>query len=307
MNKRVYILFFFLFLVSPGCIRDDNSDCYEGGYLWFESINPKYSYEAMAKQVNLYLYDDQRLFAEELVYTEDDLKSSAWRVYIPTGYKGDFTIVALVNLSDYYVVSDRERLVTWKAGLRSGDNDVSYKLPDIYMAMKKVSLDNLSGAEDENVLFLAKNTNHIYLLIESVGGRLQGDIEPYIRGSNSLFNYENRLFGDRMVVYYPHMTEKRGNGTLYFLSTMLLRVAGDVSLYLRETLSDGTASDRFLFNIPEKLAQVKDHNGVKLYDTDQKLALEDEFYFTLVLDEQLQVMTLKVNDWYVIRDYIQIK
>jgi len=310
MNKYASICLLFLFLTMQSCIKDDLSHCglKEQSFIWFKSINPKYNYAEIAQQVNLYLYDEQLQFAGELVYTQEELKQSQAKIYIPAEKKGAYTIIALVNLSDKYEIFDTERLVTWKGSLHRGTGyeDISYKLPDIYHSMKKISF-HADQKQQEDTLYLVKNTNHIRLIVEcSSQGKLDS-IQPYIYGSNTMFSYENRLLGDRMVTYHPHTTTKQPGISEYSLTTMLLRTGGDASLYFKALNPDGSYTDRKLFNITERLANVKNNNDGKVYDTDQKLAYEDEFEFKVVLDNSSQIMHLIINDWYVIKDYVEIK
>jgi len=307
MNKSIYILLLLLWPVMQSCIYDDLSDCFRERYIWFKSINTKYIYEDIAQQVNLYIYDEQQQFINELICTHDDLIRTGGKVYIPAQYEGKYWIVALVNLSDNYIVYDTEEFAHWKASLQTANgNEVSSKLPDLYHSMKAISFgqDNpLPG----DTMYLSKNINHIYLTIECSASDVLENIQPYIYGSNSLFNYENRLLGDRMITYHPHNTQKYTNRMQYSITTMLLRIMGDISLYFKEQESDGSISDRKIFNITEELAKVKDSNGRKLYDSDIKLSLEDEFKFVIVLDKSSQIIDLKINDWYVVKDYVEIK
>lgn len=307
MVKRIYIVLFLLSLITQSCIKDDLSDCPQRRYIWFESINPKYKYGIIAKQVNLYLYDEQQRFVSELIYSTDELNQSNGKVYIPDQIKGTYMVVALVNLSDSYQVYDTERLEMWKLLLQDiNDNKVFVRPPDIYHAVKNISFGSDINHKADT-LYLEKNTNHIYLTITSNEPSVLEKIRPYIRASNSMSNYENLLLGERVIDYYPHDIEKYTNQAQYSLTTMLLRMGGDASMYLEEQKPDGSVTDRKLFNITQELIKIRNNNGEKLYDTNLKLALEDEFKFIIVLDEASKIIDLKINDWYVIKNYIVIK
>lgn len=309
MNKSTYILILVLLLlqVMQACIQDDLSNCNKERFIWFKSINTKYDYAKIVQQVNLYIYNEELQLAGELAYSKEDLMQTDSKVSIPVQYTGKYMFVALVNQSDPYLVYDTQELTTWKTSLQTyKGNEISFKLPDLYHSRKEI----VSGPENPlpgDTMYLTKNINHIYLTVECSTSSVLESLEPYIYGSNSLFNYENRLLGDRMITYHPHDTKVMTNQRKYSLTTMLLRIGGDLSLYFKEQNPDGSVANRKLFNITEELAKVKDSNGNRLYFSDARLAFEDEYNFTIVLDASSQIIDLKINDWYVVKDYVEIK
>lgn len=309
MNKSTYILILVLLLLSvmQGCIKDDLGNCYKERFIWFKSINTKYDYAKIVQQVNLYIYDEKEQLTGELIYTQKDLIQTGSKVYIPVQYTEKYRVVALVNLLDHYVVYDTDELMTWRTSLETGKgNEISFKLPDLYHSRKNITF----GPENPlpgDTMYLTKNINHIYLTVECSTPGVLESIQPYMYGSNSLFNCENRLLGDRMITYHPHDAKVMTNQRKYSLTTMLLRIGGDLSLYFKEQNPDGSVANRKLFNITEELAKVRDSNGNRLYFSDARLAFEDEYNFTIVLDASSQIIDLKINDWYVVKDYVEIK
>ncbi|MCC8143459.1 MAG: FimB/Mfa2 family fimbrial subunit [Tannerellaceae bacterium] len=105
----------------------------------------------------------------------------------------------------------------------------------------------------------------------------------------------------------PH-TDNRPKESIYefLIDTLRLWFGDDLTLVVKldEEGQDTIEVDRI--GIVAFLAEVTDLNGNYLYDSDDKLDLEDEYYIEIVLDAELKISQIIVNGWFEIGQDIDL-
>lgn len=292
-------------LLMTGCYKQEYLDCPEGRYIYFRSVLEKYSYEEIAHNLDLYLYDAQGGLVDTYVFSREQLLTYGHRVPLPFQPEGEYLLVAAVNYSDeYYEMSDHGSLESFTTSLKCSENqEVLTKPCDIYHAYKGIKFDRHSvNKKETEVLDLYKNTNNFNVTVRFKGGRVPANrvITARMEGSNGAYDHRNNNTSFCRRVYYPH-TEDLEN-KIYGFTTMHLHTASDMILrvdaYDKGTRSEGELRESIVLNISDYLSRVKDATGsVFLYDTDEKLDREDYFEINIWLDGQFRISGIVINNW----------
>lgn len=315
INKHISLLssLLMLLILSGSCINDDLSDCPSGRYLHFETINTKYTFQDIVETVDLYIYDGNEL-ADTKTYTRQDIQSMGYKVYLDERPSGtQFHYVAIVNQTeDYYQTIDSENLETMFTELASSRGD---SLPDLFHGAKDILFEyRLHGTTD--TIYLKKNTNKINLYVGFEGYELpeESTLNSYIQGKNGQYDSENKPVEKTRYTYQPYRWTM-GTGEYDYdshFTTMRLWIGSDTDITLEKhdspvsPLRSEQVQQLYKLNIVEELAKVVAGNGEYLYNTDEKLELEDEFDIILLLDGNFVVLELIINDWVVINNNVPL-
>lgn len=298
-KKYILILLSFLFTIT-GCIDEDYSDCEKGIYINFKTLNPKYEYTEIVENVEIHLYDVQNNLVNNYTYSRNQLEGSEYKAYIPEQKAGNYSTVAVVNMSDSYKISNKEYENSFLLEVLTDPKDsIQKKLPDIYHSIKEISFGRLNPQDE--LMELSKNTNHIDVTvifeddILSPGKKLNA----YIKGSNGIYNANNKSVGKTPITYCAHFNEKKEDDSyLFSFTTLRLWIGDDLKLSIVE---EGEETSRILneLMITEEIAKLTNSSGEKIYDTDEKLEFEDEFKIKIMIDNT-GMIGLKINDWYAV-------
>lgn len=301
MKKRTFsLLFVVALLLFRGCFNDDLSDCPVRLQVYFESVMTKYRYEEVAKQLDLYLYDGMNMLAGHFTYTREELEAVNHRPEIPLGGCDHYTLLALLNAGDTYVVTAPEQLSDFSVSLPalSGDT-VKSKQPDLFFGRKEIRTTEIKESNRciYEVLPLYKNTNHLFVNVtfEAATSSQKEDPDAFVEGNNGAFDQQNRCHPSSRRVYLPHDTFKGVESVdiQFRFTTMQLYIGSDLLLLLKE-------KDKECFRL-----QIMDYLS-KIYETDEELDQEDMFYFNLVLKDDFTIVELMINGWYVIRSGVEV-
>lgn len=314
MKKEYVFILLFSFLIFGNCINEDNSDCPYGKYVLFKIINPKYQYKEVVDKVDLYLYNEEEILVGEYSYSKAQLEGSELKAMIPYDRAGNYSIVALINQSERYLTFNKGELKELRTELLTDEGDsVKFKLADIYHSYKEVSFKG-NTAMTNDTMYLSKNTNHINLEIEIHDYDLpdNASLVTHICGNNGTYNFSNKSVGNRKITYLPHSSDfgdirNEIMNFRYLFTIMRLWIGDDLKICL-EQHEPGTLPETLAeVMLTEEIAKLENElTGEKLYDTDEKLELEDEFDIRIVFDNTFTIIELKINDWFVIKPEIEL-
>lgn len=314
MNKKEYILILFSSLLLFGsCIEEDLDDCLRGKYICFKTNNPKYKYEEVVDKVNLYLYDEGENLVSEYSYSRQQLIDSDYKAYLPQHLNGNYLLVALVNHEDCYSTTEVSQLSKLKTKLNAENDSVRSKQADLYHAYREVSFGDTYHITSDTVS-LSKNTNHINLEVELRDYPMPANATlcTHICGCNGIYNYNNKSLGGAKLTYIPHTLVSEnisGNKiTLNNISTIMrLWIGDDLSICLEQHEPGKSPVNLTNLMLTKEIASIaNDLTNEKLYDTNEKLELEDEFRIRVVLDGELSVVELRINNWYLIKEDVDL-
>ncbi|MDH6306321.1 hypothetical protein M2463_002989 [Parabacteroides sp. PH5-13] len=307
------ILILLLFLGS--CINDDLSECPSGRYLHFETLNGKYSFRDVVETVDLYIYKGNSL-VETKRYSRGEIQATGYKIYLNDRPNGtELRYVALVNQAeDCYHTTGSETLEGMLTGLVSSETD---SLADLYHGTKDILFEHRSAGVADTI-YLKKNTNKINLYVGFDGYELpQGStLHSYIQGRNGQYDSENKPVENSRYTYHPYRWALGGEESRYdydaHFTTLRLWIGADTDLSIEKQntavspLRATEAQLLYRLNIVEELAKVVSSGGTYLYDTNEKLELEDEFDIILLLDGNFVVLELIINDWVVISNRVPL-
>jgi len=304
MKTKSLLLLPMLLILLTGCYKDDNSDCPEGRYIYFNSVMNKYDYEDVAECVHLYLYDNQGKLADTYSFSTQQLEASGYKVQLPFYTPGDYTLVAQVNYSDeHYAVTGHDDLSSFRSSIQCGPSDLQN---DIWHGYRTIRFDRYSIARQEcDTVDVYKNTNNFEVYVRFKDGSIpqRKNITAYMEGSNGMVGYNNNCIAGSLRTYRPYTTMESNHQ--YSFRTMNLNTDSDLALYL-EAADMTRASQSVSLPIASYLAQIKDAGGNYLYKTQAQLDQEDRFEIIVTLDDNgpggnLQIIGLIINGWALIK------
>jgi hypothetical protein len=290
---------------------EDDSNCPKGKFLHFKTVNPKYRFEEVVESVDLYVYRQDGSLTGKYHYSKESLEASGFEAYLPQQPVGDYTVVALVNRNEAnYNVSQDSNMKGMSTNIITVPNDtVNVRPADLYHACKPISF--VTSSQQKDTMFLVKNTNNVTVTLEFAGwGK---DAPPpsdvkygvFLTGSNGTYNYENRPSGNTRITYMPYKQEESSVVCEYRMTTMRLWRNSDLMVYVVEKRPGKPPVKRIGLVLTDELAKIIDSNGIKRYDTDEKLALEDEFYLKFMFDGPLLV-GFELNGWFLIKPDVSL-
>lgn len=305
MKTKSLLLLPMLLILLTGCYKDDNSDCPEGRYIYFNSVMNKYDYEDVAECVHLYLYDNQGKLADSYTFNSQQLEENGYKVQLPFYAPGDYTLVAQVNYTDgHYAITGLDNLSSFRSSIQCGDSDLQN---DIWQGHRTIRFDRYSIAKQEcDTVDVYKNTNNFEVYVRFKDGSIpqRKNITAYMAGNNGMVGYNNNCIAGSNRTYQPHATLT--SNYQYSFRTMNLNTDSDLTLYL--DVADKTrASQSLSLNITSYLAQIEDGWGNYLYKTQAQLDQEDQFEIVVTLDDSgpnngnLQIIGLVINGWALIK------
>ncbi|MCC8174207.1 MAG: FimB/Mfa2 family fimbrial subunit [Odoribacter sp.] len=232
---------------------------------------------------------------------------------------GNYQIVTLVNYtSDIHMsVWGKEKLENLSAKIeRDSEGWVNYSLKDTYYGTLDLYINFENKILEEHVIYLSKNTNTIKLTVEfedEYGVDKLESYRSYLVGDNGEYNRENTLstnYGwqnityntltDNEMVSYKYYESSYGDGNnviVDYLKTM--RMQTFLNLKLKIEMVEDSEIYTEVIDIPKMLAKVE-KNGVRVYDTDEKLERYNYFEITVRINSNFVVVTLIIDSWYLV-------
>lgn len=278
--------------------------------LYFKTIPEKYQFEEIVESVRLYVYDDDenRYLKTFRDVTAEELLSSAYGVILSEWEElpdnNNYHIIGVLNLNEHYEISGHEALDSYETRIvRDENHEISDDLNDIFIGY--IRLDPITKTVYEDTIYLEKLTNRIYLTVEFFDFELPAGTEliSYITGSNSEYNYLNNSLGYTTMTYKPHTYGAEHESMFKFeLTTGKLYLEDDLVLWIEMYDVLGRKVGEQSINLTDRIAETQDDNGNYLYNTNQKLQEEDEFYLYLLIDGNFEIIEFNVNDWYLVVD-----
>jgi len=310
MNKRKILSLLLPMLLAAGCVKEDNRNCPTGLYVTFEANNPKHDYPELVTGVALYFYGPDGELKANFHYSREELRSYDRAAYVPSIPAGNYKVVAVVNGEDDYETYEVENYQTLWTKVRQ--DIVTNKLTDFFTSEKQITIGHRSGVSTEKMM-LAKHNNNIRLKI-LYEGYIASDntvLEAFAKESSALFHYSTySSFATHPVRYHP-WNELLGHNGLplqFDISVFRLWIGSDATICLRETEAlTGTDTGRFYtLNITEALITVKNSADEFLYNTNEKLEYTDEYEVTITLGKDFVVLSLSINNWYIIGSGVDV-
>lgn len=156
-------------------------------------------------------------------------------------------------------------------------------------------------------MYLSKNTNNIHLTVHMSDGAVpaSAQVDAYMHGCNGLYDSQNKAKGNTMVTYLPHASSKVVTST-YDFTTLRLWIGDDLTMKIEQNESGKQAVPLATIPVTQWLAELENDNGEKLYDTDDKLEMEDEFNIEISLDGKAVIIGVKINGWYLIKPNVDL-
>jgi len=261
----------------------------------------KYKYENITDNLDLYLYNQNETLVEKFSFSKKDLENSKYSAELRIWEFGDYTLVASVNASESYNVN-AGNLNSFRIDLKAETNDtIRTKQDELYHGQKKMSLPFTGVVNRYDTIDIYKNTNHIEVNVSFENSYIPEEIQlkSYLKGNNGSFNYLNTCYPESNRVYLPHQRYDEKNGIYMQFTTMQLWIGSDLKFFLQKDFRDDKEVVSEL-NIVEEIAKNP------AYDTNEELDQEDHFIINVVYNSDYQILELKVNDWYTIRNGIRI-
>lgn len=317
MNKRLHIQWGLLALVfiMGSCINDDLSDCPVNKYLYFETLNSKYTFREVVEKVDLYMYDGDKL-VDTKTYSRTDIQATDYKIPLyDYPNKSERWCIALVNQTENcYRTVNADQIQTLQTELIATEGDtVKNRISDLFHGAKGLYFEYPHTMTD--TIYLKKNTNDINLFVSFDGYKLPSGsrLDAVLSGTNGQYDSDNNPVKITRYTYLPY-NQNVNDGPYAFtahFTTMRLWIGGDKEIRLdKESVSDtgGPNARKMLhkLNVTEVLAQITGPNGDYLYDTNEKLEAEDVFNIFITLDGNFVILELKINDWFLIKDGIKI-
>jgi hypothetical protein len=219
---------------------------------------------------------------------------------------GQYTIVALLNPSPlHYEITGAESLTTFRTELKADRLDTIARKPsDLFYAHRDLSHVQATKIRYDTVYF-QKNTVNFTVNVQLDEHTLPAEhnLRVAIEGNNGIFDYLNSKSARRYYLPYGDpqvITRAIKEEHVYQFRTMNFRTVDALVLSVRE---QGPATDHARsIDIVKALGNVTFDDGSHPYDTDEKLAQEDEYDLTVVLDADFEILELRINDWFSIKD-----
>ena len=318
--RQIAGIFAFLILsvILTGCYKETYEDCPPGRWIYFESVMPKYVYNNIVENAELYLYNAGGNLVNKYEYGLSEVKANGGKLLLPFQPNGDYTLVSVINRSDeYYNVADAEHTTSGKLSILCDNNSTVNQMQcNIYHAYQTVSFDRYSITREEtDTLDLYKNTNDFTIEIRYIGNNIPtGVVDMHITALNGTYGYDNKLVSDAIRHYKPYTYNQEESQ--YLIRTMRFQTDTDILLNLelwtdnyevgmgtntRNSSDEPQVIRSHRLNINEFLSGVKDSKGNYLYDTNDKLEQEDHFHIVVTLDRDFDINGITVNSWFAIR------
>ncbi|MCD8165353.1 MAG: FimB/Mfa2 family fimbrial subunit [Bacteroides sp.] len=281
------------------CIREDNSDCITGLYIYFNPENPKHDYPELVQTVNLYFYDEVGDLAAGFMYNKQELYSNDKAAFIENLPQGNYTLVSIINNVETYSTVDEQQMKSLESHLR--DRLVDYPLVDFFSGIKELTVKQ--GASQQKVttdIFKHNNDIRVEVISDGYEPPPGATFNIYIEGNNGAYHYQSATCPEGNVIkYFPHHTEGNQNDIFMVSQFTVMRLwrNADLALYLEERVPFQGVSRTLKLNIAEELAKVVDHQNEFLYDTDEKLSFTDEYTILITLGPNFILLELVINDW----------
>ncbi|MCD8193132.1 MAG: FimB/Mfa2 family fimbrial subunit [Tannerellaceae bacterium] len=308
MNKKLSIpaLYILLAIGMLACIKEDLDNCLpttgEQRYILFETKNTKTTFREAFNNLDLYIYDkEDKLVESPISYTRSELAASEYRAYLPDWVEPDYTVVAVMNDNESFEVEDTGSLHTFKTSIiTDNSNWLNTQITDIYLGNLKIPAGPTKAIEAGTV-YLSKLTNKFYITVRLNGFTLPATraINVHIQGCNGKYNSSLEGIAEHLTVYMPHTDNQPKESVYEFLiDTLRLWFGDDLTLVIKLDEEGQETREVDRIGIVAFLAEVTDMNGNYLYDSDEKLDLEDEYYIEIVLDAELKISQIIVNGWF---------
>lgn len=315
-EKYIYILFTFL-LLSQACVHEDRSDCPPGilieddflRTLHFKTIPDKYNFEALVETVTLYVYDDdedrlQRTYRvidlNEFLTTDFRVILSEWEDLPDDNYH----MIGVMNMNDHYQILGEHRLDEYQTHILELEDE---ELNDVFIGY--INLSAVTRAEYRDTMYLEKLVNRIHLSVEFLDNRLAAGytLSSYLTGSNAEYDYLNNSLGHNQMTYVPYFHDTDHQSLFYFdIATGKLVIGDDLSLVIEIYDANGELIQTILIPLTEEIANLTDNNGYYLYDTNEKLQAEDEFYLYIIFNDDFTIAEFRINDWFLVDPDIDV-
>lgn len=299
MKQKYKYLLLILLLAYTSCYKEDFSDCPVLLHVYFESIMDKYRYEDIVDELDLYLYDENHRLVQKQHYTVSQLRETDYNAPLSIERFGKYTLSAVLNVGQSYNVSGSDNLDNLDINIKTQRGDtVNRKPTDVYYAFKDVRIQDIGTRVQYDTLALYKNTNHINVDVSFEDGRPSNlKLHGYLKGNNGGFDYKNKTLPGSLRVYLPYkqQTTAQYHELMNFTTMQILR-GSDLTLYI-DGEHNGTREQKYELDIYKYLA--------KIY-TDEELEQEDEFDIEIILSSDYSIFVLKINDWYLIRQGIEV-
>lgn len=338
MKQTLYKLFLTTTLVltalsSFSCVKEDMDDCFPDGggndidqegkfILSFECINENYKFPEIVEDLELLFYGGDGSLTYDLTFTGMELTGMNWWVPLSERWgqkEGTYKIIALVNYKyeTHITVSDKQTLEKLQTKIdRDAQNQINYELKDTYYGIADVSIEYNHSKEDEHTIYLSKNTNTIKLTVEFDDPETLPNLSSYrsfLAANNGHYYWDNTIYGpsteatggqatlaEEETVYYKPYESSFGDDRPIiedWIKTMRIWTAADMILNME--FVEGTQSYNETLNIPAVLAKVE-KDGVKIYDTDEKLEHHDYFEVTVRIGSEFVIVSIMINGWFLV-------
>ncbi|MCD8042756.1 MAG: FimB/Mfa2 family fimbrial subunit [Tannerellaceae bacterium] len=309
-----------LILLTISCVKDDMSDCDTGGssgggiietnsrILSFETIPHKYKFETIAENLRLYLYDEDLFLLNYYDITVQELAANDYKVTISDWKEVEderlYHIMGVLNYTEHYEIAGEEHLERYETRIaRDENNETEEDLNHIFVGY--INIDPITKTVYEYKMLLEKLTNRIHLTVEFVDFELpdNSNLTAHIIGSNAEYNYLNHSLEYTSMIYHPCIYGPNDDSKFKFeITTGKLYMEDDLELLIELYNPNGIRIEHIDIPLTEKIAETQDDNGYYLYNTDEKLKEEDEYYLNIVIGANFQIIEFNINDWHLVVD-----
>ncbi len=325
---KIFLVTAMVFTALACSVKEDMSDCFpeestEGKIILdFKCINQNYLIPDIIRDLELLFYNGDGVLVHNLNYDRAELEQMKWQVPLSEESgpeKGKYKILALVNyvFESHLSVSGKDNLDEFLAVLnRDSERWVKYFLSDTYQGISDLDIAYIPNDEIYHTINLSKNTNTIKLTVEFDDERTVGRLDSYrsyLTGNNGDYRWDElvpevywtRNTGDvtraenEIVLYVPYESSF-GDGDpviVDLIKTMRVSTDSDLKLIM-EFMENGIFYSEEI-NIPQMLAKVE-KNGIKIYDTDEKLEQYDFFDITVRIGSEFVAVSLIIDGWYLV-------
>ncbi len=323
MKFSRYLWFLGVFLIIMSCVKDDLSDCppvnpvdpglpgeTSDWYLHFRTIPAKYTFRNVVESLDLYIYDrDEHDLVEVIDYSYEDLAGNDFSIHLggmDCIIKDSYRFVVVMNATEHYEVVPGQTIQEYELSIvqdaEKGDF-IDFKLNDVFSGYLDAVAQTKTIRRD--TVDLVKLINHVTVTVEFENYSLPPgyELSASITGSNGHYNYEFDSKQKALKPYMPYMERFLELDYIfeYDITTAKLTIDDDMMLNVEERNQQDDFFRDLHLSLTGELAKIKDDNGNYLYNTNEKLMQEDEFFFYFLLDKDFKILELTINDWILVR------
>lgn len=253
-------------------------------------------FTTVVEYVDLYVYDDAGVLRQKTERLTKEQLSATNYIHKMTLDEGNYTLVAWMNASDEFEVSEIEELSTARLKLIPCEEGgvVKANTQPIYHGSRVLTVNPETGIV---VINMMKNTNYVNVTTNFNRTLPQSvNLQAYITGTNGHYTFENNCPGGSPVYTYMPQPAKARAAYPFAFTTQRLMVDDDLRLVIIK--QEAGKDDEQLADIALTPTIMRN----PLYNEQQDLDKHDTYQLEFTLEhngdeDTWAVVGIRVDDW----------